>query len=61
VTSPSHDAPEEADKPDDGAPTDISKPIGDAIPAPVEPGLDQPLPEKMPDDDETGKDGKVNP
>jgi hypothetical protein len=27
-------------------PTDISKPIGDAIPAPVEPGLDQPLPKK---------------
>ena len=27
-------------------PTDVSKPIGDAIPSPVEPGLDQPLPEK---------------
>jgi len=39
--------------PDDGlrdpaeqSPTDISRPIGDAIPTPVEPGLDQPLPEK---------------
>jgi hypothetical protein len=27
-------------------PTEVSKPIGDAIPAPVEPGLDQPLPKK---------------
>ncbi|NML30305.1 hypothetical protein HHL14_05615 [Paraburkholderia sp. G-4-1-8] len=27
-------------------PTEVSKPIGDAIPTPVEPGLDQPLPEK---------------
>ena len=27
-------------------PTDVSKPIGDAIPTPVEPGLDQPLPKK---------------
>jgi hypothetical protein len=33
--------------PDPGtAPTEISKPVGDAIPTPVEPGLDQPLPEK---------------
>ncbi|SOE98153.1 hypothetical protein SAMN05446635_6118 [Burkholderia sp. OK233] len=27
-------------------PTEVSKPVGDAIPTPVEPGLDQPLPEK---------------
>ncbi|CAE6691451.1 hypothetical protein [Paraburkholderia nemoris] len=27
-------------------PTEVSKPIGDAIPTPVEPGLDQPLPQK---------------
>ncbi|MDE1179281.1 hypothetical protein [Paraburkholderia sp.] len=27
-------------------PTETSKPIGDAIPTPVEPGLDQPLPPK---------------
>ena len=27
-------------------PTEVSKPIGDAIPTPVEPGLDQPLPKK---------------
>jgi hypothetical protein len=29
-----------------GRPKDVSKPIGDAVPAPVEPGLDQPLPPK---------------
>lgn len=29
-----------------GPPTKVSKPIGDAIPTPVEPGLDQPLPKK---------------
>jgi hypothetical protein len=62
VTSPSHDAPEKADRPDEEPPKDISKPIGDAIPTPVEPGLDQPLPEKKPDDDvNAGKDGKANP
>jgi hypothetical protein len=42
--------------PAEQSPTDIavSKPIGDAIPTPVEPGLDQPLPEKgaTPDGDE---------
>ncbi len=39
--------PAEPDQdPTDTPPTDISKPIGDAIPTPVEPGLDQPLPEK---------------
>ncbi len=40
---------DENDTPDDPSavsPTDASKPIGDAIPTPVEPGLDQPLPEK---------------
>lgn len=32
----------------DGNPVEppTSRPVGDAIPAPVEPGLDQPLPEK---------------
>jgi hypothetical protein len=36
-------------KPDEdpgSPPTEISKPIGDAVPTPVEPGLDQPLPHK---------------
>ncbi|WP_082771638.1 MULTISPECIES: hypothetical protein [Burkholderiaceae] len=31
-------------------PTEVSKPVGDAIPAPVEPGLNQPLPSKEDDD-----------
>jgi hypothetical protein len=35
-------------------PTDVSKPVGDAIPAPIEPGLDQPLPPKGRDDDPLG-------
>lgn len=35
-------------------PTEISKPVGDAIPAPVEPGLDQPLPPKEADEDPLG-------
>jgi hypothetical protein len=32
----------------DAPPTDLPKPIGDAIPTPTEPGLDQPLPPKTP-------------
>jgi hypothetical protein len=42
--------PQPADE--DEPPIDVSRPIGDAIPTPVEPGLDQPLPEKQPDDPE---------
>jgi hypothetical protein len=41
-----------------GPPTEVSKPIGDAIPTPVEPGLDQPLPEKgetLPSDEDEAK------
>lgn len=36
----------DADEDPGGPPTEVSKPIGDAIPTPVEPGLDQPLPQK---------------
>ncbi|MDR6490537.1 hypothetical protein J2797_000413 [Paraburkholderia terricola] len=49
---------EQEQKPDEdpgGPPTEVSKPVGDAFPTPVEPGLDQPLPEKgetPPHDDE---------
>jgi hypothetical protein len=45
---------EESTLPEDPAeipPTELNKPIGDAIPTPVEPGLDQPLPEKPKTDD----------
>ncbi|MGF6573238.1 hypothetical protein SAMN05443245_3765 [Paraburkholderia fungorum] len=39
--------PERQAEEDPGSPpTEVSKPIGDAIPTPVEPGLDQPLPKK---------------
>ena len=37
---------EETRDPAEIPPNELSKPIGDAIPTPVEPGLDQPLPEK---------------
>jgi hypothetical protein len=35
-----------ADEDPGSPPAEVSKPIGDAIPTPVEPGLDQPLPKK---------------
>lgn len=42
-----HDEPERRPDEDPGSPpTEVSKPLGDAIPTPVEPGLDQPLPHK---------------
>ncbi|WGS54754.1 hypothetical protein LFL96_23730 [Paraburkholderia sp. D15] len=53
---PAHQADEDPGSP----PTDISKPIGDAIPTPVEPGLDQPLPPKTetpPEDEDASKGG----
>lgn len=34
-------------------PNELNKPVGDALPTPVEPGLDQPLPEKPKSDDES--------
>jgi hypothetical protein len=52
MTSPNR---EESTLPEDPAeipPTELNKPIGDAIPTPTEPGLDQPLPEKPKTDDE---------
>ncbi|HVE08706.1 MAG TPA: hypothetical protein VNE00_15745 [Paraburkholderia sp.] len=56
-------ATDEDDVPQDPAeqsPTETSKPIGDAIPTPVEPGLDQPLPEKgeQPDSGDEKQTGK---
>lgn len=44
--NPSHEPERRADEDPGSPPTDVSKPIGDAIPTPVEPGLDQPLPQK---------------
>ena len=43
--------------PSEVSPTETSKPIGDAIPTPVEPGLDQPLPEKS---EQPAKDDQAN-
>jgi len=50
--------PGESRDPATEPPKETSKPIGDAIPAPPEPGLDQPLPPKEtdePDDGDTAK------
>ncbi|CAB3752927.1 hypothetical protein [Paraburkholderia solisilvae] len=44
--------------PSEQSPTETSKPIGDAIPTPVEPGLDQPLPEKG---EQPAQDGSTDP
>jgi hypothetical protein len=56
--------PDPAAKEDPGGPpTEVSKPIGDAIPTPVEPGLDQPLPPKggtLPPTEEA-QDAKADP
>jgi hypothetical protein len=38
-------------------PTGVSKPVGDAIQSPVEPGLDQPLPPKEHDENPRGESG----
>lgn len=45
MTTPS-DATASPEEDKEAPPADVSVPIGDAIPTPVEPGLDQPLPEK---------------
>lgn len=45
-----------ADEDPGSPPTEVSKPIGDALPTPVEPGLDQPLPEKGATPEPAGKD-----
>jgi len=48
--------PGESRDPATEPPGETSKPLGDAIPTPTEPGLDQPLPPKpLPDDDEPPK------
>ncbi|MFT4070209.1 hypothetical protein [Paraburkholderia sp.] len=51
----------QADEDPGSPPAEVSKPIGDAIPTPVEPGLDQPLPKKgedlPPDQNKPGPGG----
>ena len=60
VTSQSPDVENDTKQPADGPPIDVSRPIGDAIPTPVEPGLDQPLPEKPADEPEEKEKNKGN-
>jgi hypothetical protein len=50
VTSAPRDTDQASNSPADEPAPPVSKPIGDAIPTPVEPGLDQPLPEKPADE-----------
>lgn len=61
MTRPSNDVHEEPGKPADKPPHDISKPIGDSLPTPVEPGLNQPLPEKKPENEEADDSGNATP
>ncbi|SAL61155.1 hypothetical protein [Caballeronia humi] len=59
MTTASSDEPATPDEDLAASPTEISVPIGDAIPTPVEPGLDQPLPEKA--DADPGPDSTFEP
>jgi hypothetical protein len=52
MTSHSPDEAKDTKQPADEPPIEVSRPIGDAIPTPVEPGLDVPLPEKPADEPE---------
>lgn len=60
MTSASTDDNVPPEEPPERSPTDTSKPIGDALPEPVEPGTDTPLPDKGDaplDTDEHPQDG----
>lgn len=46
MANPPKEPERQAEEDPGSPPTEVSKPIGDAIPTPVEPGLDQPLPKK---------------
>jgi hypothetical protein len=65
VTNALIDETEKSEQPPEKSPTDTSKPLGSAIPTPVEPGLDQPLPEKnrtqSSEDESAGDDASENP
>jgi hypothetical protein len=55
MTSPPRDTRQASNPPADEPAPPLSKPVGDAIPTPVEPGLDQPLPEKPAEEAEEQK------
>jgi hypothetical protein len=65
VTNAPIDETENSEQTPEKSPTDTSKPIGSAIPAPIEPGLDQPLPEKnrtqSNEDESAGDESCENP
>ncbi|MFL9932307.1 hypothetical protein P0D88_24435 [Paraburkholderia sp. RL18-103-BIB-C] len=63
MANPPNESDREADEEPGGPPTEVSKPIGDAIPTPVEPGLDQPLPHKgeTPPPADEADDAKADP
>jgi hypothetical protein len=56
MTNPNREENALSKDPAEIPPNELNKPIGDAIPTPVEPGLDQPLPEKPKDDEPIGED-----
>jgi hypothetical protein len=63
MPNPPNEPERQADEDPSSPPTEVSQPIGDAIPTPVEPGLDQPLPHKgetLPPADDAD-DAKVDP
>jgi hypothetical protein len=55
MTNAPRDTDEASNPPADEPAPPLSIPIGDAIPTPVEPGLDQPLPEKPAEESEEQK------
>jgi hypothetical protein len=61
MANPPNESDREADEEPGGPPTEVSKPIGDAIPTPVEPGLDQPPPADEADDAKADPLGETDP
>lgn len=63
MTHAPHHEPGKPDANPGSPPSEVSRPVGDAIPTPVEPGLDQPLPGKgqtVPDGEEADE-SVINP
>ncbi|ACC69833.1 hypothetical protein PPMP20_11045 [Paraburkholderia phymatum] len=55
MTNPNREQTTQPEDPAEIPPNELNKPVGDAIPTPVEPGIDQPLPEKPKTDDENAE------
>ncbi|MEM5382275.1 hypothetical protein VSR68_01510 [Paraburkholderia phymatum] len=56
MTNPNDAESTPSKDPAETPPNELNKPVGDALPTPVEPGLDQPLPEKPKSDDKASSD-----